>query len=63
MITIVFFVISMLVASATLYCEYKIEEYTFTDKKLTKYWVGLGIGSIAEMCVVSIWNFVEFGTR
>ena len=56
----IFFVISMIVAIPILYCEYKIEENNFTDKKRTKYWVGLGIGFFAISCVNILW--ILFGT-
>lgn len=61
MIKTVFVIISMIIAVATVYCLYKIEENTFTDKKVTKYWVGAVISALVGICVIGIWNYVEFG--
>jgi hypothetical protein len=55
----IFFAISMMVAIPILYCEYKIEENRFNDKKFIKYWVGLSVGFFIMMCVNILWIFMS----
>lgn len=57
----ILFIISMVFGVLVMYCETKIDKNTFTDKKATKYWVGMVIGSIVVWCALAVWNYIEFG--